>query len=188
MPEIRREGWAATLTKPASAIRSPHIVSLLRRTSLLGMVAFFLLSACRPSEPSLPFDGHLRGLKLVKLISGEAAIEAINQLHGMRIDVVRGFVAHYEGNSGDKATVWVSEASSKELAQKQIEVMIRKMEQSRRSPFRGYHVLNVKGVRVVAFDGMGQTHRVFREKKWVYWISADAGRMDGIVAHICGAG
>ena len=188
MIEIRCKGWSANVTKPLSPIPCPLIVSLLRGTCLVWMFACFLLSACHSSEPSLPFDGHLRGLKLVKLISGEPAVEAINQLHGMPIDIVRGFVAYYQGNRGDKATLWVSEASSEELAEEQIEVMIHKMKQSRRSPFRDYHVLDVKGVRVVAFDGMGQVHRVFREKRWVYWISADAGRIDGIVAHICGTG
>jgi hypothetical protein len=188
MLQIRCKGWSANVTKASSPIPCPLIMSLLRGTCLVWMLACFLLSACHPSEPSLPFDSHLRGLKLVKLISGGPAVEAINQLHGMPIDIVRGFVAYYQGNGGDKATLWVSEASSEELAEKQIEVMIHKMKQSRRSPFRDYHVLDVKGVRVVAFDGMGQVHRVFREKRWVYWISADAGRIDGIVAHIRGTG
>jgi hypothetical protein len=136
----------------------------------------------------LPFDGHIQGLNLVKLITGDRALEAINRLHGMPIDVVRGFIAYYQGNSGDKATIWVSEAASEELANKQIEVMIEKMKQSQRSPFRQCRELDLKGLRVVAFDGMGQVHRVFRQKRWVYWISADAGRIDDIVGHICGTG
>ena len=163
-------------------------MTLLRGSCQVWIFAFFLFSACHPSGPSLPFDGHIQGLNLVKLITGDHAVEAINQLHGMPIDVVRGFIAYYQGNGGDKATVWVSEASSEELANKQIEVMIEKMKQSTRSPFRNYRILDVKGFVVVAFDGMGQVHRVFREKKWVYWISADAGRIDGILAHIRGTG
>ena len=65
-----------------------------------------------------------------------------------------------------------------------MEVMIHKMKHSRRSPFRHYRVLDVQGLRVVAFDGMGQVHRAFRKKRWVYWISADAGGIDKIVEHI----
>ena len=188
MGEIGRKEGSANVIKPSSPIPCLLIMSLLRKTCLVWMLACFLLSACHPSEPSLPFDGHLRGLELVRLISGEPAVEAINQLHGMPIDIARGFVAYYQGHGGDKATLWVSEASSEELADKQIEVMIHKMKQSRRSPFRDYHVLDVNGVKVVAFDGMGQVHRVFGEKRWVYWISADAERIDGIVAHIRGTG
>ncbi len=120
----------------------------------------------------------------MKLITGDRALEAINRLHGMPIDVVRGFIAYYQGNGGEKATVWVSEASSEGLANKQIEVMIEKMKQSQRSPFRQYRILDLKGLRVIAFDGMGQVHRVFRQKRWVYWISADEGRIDDIVGHV----
>ena len=159
-------------------------MNLLRRACRVWILGCFLLSACHPSEPSLPFDNHLQDLKLVKLITGDRAAEAINQLHGMPIDMVRGFIAYYEGNGGDKVTLWVSEASSQELAGKQIEVMIHKMKHSRRSPFRDYRVLDVQGLRIVTFDGMGQVHRVFRKKRWVYWISADAGGIDKIVEHI----
>lgn len=188
MLEIRRKGSLTRINQPSSPTPCHRIMSLLRGSCQVWIFAFFLFSACHPSGPSLPFDGHIQGLNLVKLITGDRALEAINRLHGMPIDVVRGFVAYYQGNGGDKATVWVSEASSEGLANKQIEVMIEKMKQSQRSPFRQYRVLDVKGLRVVAFDGMGQVHRVFRQKRWVYWISADAGRIDGIVAHIRGTG
>ena len=100
----------------------------------------------------------------MEVITGDRALEAINRLHGMPIDVARGFIAYYQGNGGDKATVWVSEASSEEFANKQIEVMIQKMKQSQRSPFRHYRVLNLKGLRVVAFDGMGRSI-VFSDKR-----------------------
>jgi hypothetical protein len=159
-------------------------MTLLRGSCQVWIFAFFLFSACHPSGPSLPFDGHIQGLNLVKLVTGDRALEAINRLHGMPIDVVRGFIAYYRGNGGDKATVWVSEGSSEELANKQIEVMIEKMKQSQRSPFSNYRVLDVKGLMVIAFDGMGQVHRVFRQKRWVYWISADEERIDDIVGHV----
>ncbi|MCK4389194.1 MAG: hypothetical protein KAV83_03005 [Desulfobacterales bacterium] len=117
------------------------------------------------------------------MITGDDAIKAINQLHGMHVDVVRGFIVHYRGTQ-DKATVWVSEASSQELAKKQIAVMMHKMRDNTRSPFSHYRALEIKGVRVIAFDGMGQVHYVFRDNRWAYWISADAKRIDKIFEHI----
>jgi hypothetical protein len=147
----------------------------------------FLLAGCNQSPSGLPFDPHIEGLKLVKLITGDDAIKAINQLHGMPINVVRGFIAHYEGVH-DKAVIWVSEATSEKLAQRQIAVMIQKMKSSRRSPFSHYRTLDIKGLRVIAFDGMGQVHYVFRDNKWAYWISADAKRMDKIMKHVYRAG
>ena len=147
----------------------------------------FLLAGCNQPPSDLPFDLHIEGLKLVKLITGYDAIKAINQLHGRSINVVRGFIAHYEGVD-DKAVIWASEASSQELAQKQIAVMIHKMKSNRRSPFSHYRTLDIRGLRVIAFDGMGQVHYVFRDNTWAYWISADAKRMDKIMKHVYRAG
>ena len=160
-----------------------------RRTRIYraGVVVSLLLLACGQGEPSLPFDPHVNGLKLVKLIRGEDAIKAINQLHGMTINVVRGFIAHYT-DGYDKATIWASEATSEDLAKRQVEVMIDKMKKSIRSPFSHYRILDVNGMRVIAFDGMGQVHYVFEHKKWVYWISADAGRMEMLLKHVCRTG
>jgi hypothetical protein len=125
-------------------------------------------------------------LELVKLVTGDDALKAINKLHGMPIDVARGLIAHYEGMN-DKATIWVSEASSQDLAEEQIVVMIRKMKSNARSPFSHYRTMNKKGFRVIAFDGMGQVHYVFRDNKWAYWISADAKHIDMVLQHVSGA-
>jgi hypothetical protein len=126
-------------------------------------------------------------MELVQWITGPEAVNAINKLHGMPIDVVRGFIAHYEGTH-DKATIWVSEASSQALAKKQFSVMIQKMKSNRRSPFSQFRDLYTGSRRVVAFDGIGQTHYVFVDDKWVYWVSANAKRIDKILQHICKAG
>jgi len=125
----------------------------------------------------------LEGLKLVRLVTGDEAIKAIDELHGVPIDAVRGFIADYEGAHG-KATIWVSEATSEDLAERQIEIMINKMKNSKRSPFSHYRVSDAEGIRVIGFDGMGQVHYVFRDNKWVCWISAHSGRIDKILAHI----
>jgi hypothetical protein len=156
-----------------------------RSPGIIWILVYFLLASCNQSPSGPPFDPHIQGLKLVKLITGHDAIMAINQLHGTPINVVRGFIAHYEG-AHDKAVIWVSEASSQGLAQKQIAVMIQKMKSNRRSPFSHYRTLDIRGLRVIAFDGMGQVHYVFRDNTWAYWISADAKRMDKILKHVQG--
>ncbi len=153
-----------------------------RKYRILIILGFFW-AGCNLSPSEIAFDPWIEDLRLVKLIEGHDAMEAINQLHGTPVNVVRGFIAHYEGVH-DKATIWVSEASSQELAQTQIEVMISKMKNNRRSPFSHYRTLEAKGLAVIAFNGMGQVHYVFRDNKWVYWISADAKRIDEILGHI----
>ena len=142
-----------------------------------------LFPGCNDSTAGLPFDPHIEGLELVNSVTGADAMKAINKLHGMPINVVRGFVANYKGTH-DKATVWVSEASSQKLAKQQITLMFHKMKNNRRLPFSDYRTLNTNGVRVIAFDGMGQVHYVFRDSKWLYWISADRERIDSILKHL----
>jgi hypothetical protein len=164
---------------PAVAFRNTAILPW-RIWILLGL----LLAGCNDPTSGPTFDPDIGNLRLVKLITGDDAIGAINKLHGMPIDVVRGFIADYEGNN-DKATVWVSEASSRELAKKQIEVMIHKMKNSRKSPFSHYRSFDMKGLGITAFDGMEQVHYVFVEDKWVYWISADSKHIDKIFQHVC---
>jgi len=152
----------------------------------LWILIALLLAGCNEPSSGPSFDPHIQDLELVKLITGDEAIKAINKLHGMSIDVVMGLIAHYEGMN-DKATIWVSEASSQDLAEEQIVVMIRKMKSNARSPFSHYRTMNKKGFRVIAFDGMGQVHYVFRDNKWAYWISADAKHIDMVLQHVCRA-
>jgi hypothetical protein len=150
---------------------------------IVWILVAFLLAGCNQSPSGPPFDPHIQDLKLVELVTGHDAIKDINQLHGRSINVVRGFIAHYEG-AHDKAVIWASEASSQELAEKQIAVMIQKMKSNTRSPFSHYRALDIRGLRVIAFDGMGQVHYVFRDNTWAYWISADARRIDKILKHV----
>ncbi|MBE9581839.1 MAG: hypothetical protein IMF18_09490 [Proteobacteria bacterium] len=155
----------------------------LTRNYRVWIVMGLLLAGCNQRQSVPPFDLDVEGLEQVRLVTGDEAINAINRLHGMPIDVVRGFIAYYEGLH-DKATIWLSEATSEDLAKRQIEVMIDRMKKSRRSPFSHYRVLDANGVSVIGFDGMGQVHYVFRDTKWVYWISADAGRIDKLLDHV----
>jgi hypothetical protein len=161
------------------------LTSYSKKARILLVLALLLAGCNERSQPSEPFDRDIEGLELVEWISGDEAIKDINKLHGMPIDVVKGFIAKYKGPH-EKATIWVSEAASGELAEEQIIIMIRKMKRNKRSPFSHYRDLLVKNLKVVAFDGMKQTHYVFRDNTWVYWISADAERIDKILQHVYG--
>ena len=156
---------------------------LYRRNLLFGLLIAILASSCTRA-PFVPrFDPQIGNLKLVKLIEGEEAIEEINRLHGTTIQALRGFIAHYE-NARKKAVIWVSEAESEDMAQEQIEVMLRKMKGSPRSPFGHYRDLDRKGLPVIAFEGLRQVHYVFRIGEWVYWMDADAEHIDTILDHL----
>jgi hypothetical protein len=154
-----------------------------RRNLLCWLLIAILALGCTRA-PFVPrFDPQIDNLKLVKLIEGEEAIEEINRLHGTTIQVLRGFIAHYE-NARKKAVIWVSEAESEDMAQEQIEVMLRKMKGSPRSPFGHYRDLDRNGLPVIAFEGLRQVHYVFRIGEWVFWMDADAEYIDSILDHL----
>lgn len=147
------------------------------------VLAGFVLVAAAHAANLPPLDPVIGGLHRTRLLSGAKAIEAINRLHGMPINIVRGFVADYSG-AGAKAAVWVSEAESASLAQHQVDVMIAKMKKNPHSPFTRYRTLDVAHTRVIGFDGMGQVHYVFVKKAWVYWISADPAASESVLHYI----
>lgn len=153
------------------------------RRGVLVIVIIFLFGYCNQIAYGFNFDSTIQNLKLVKLITGDDAIEDVNRLHGTQINVVSAYIAYYEGEK-DKATIWVSEASSQKHAQSQLDVMIQKMKNNPRSPFNHYRNLERKGFSIIAFDGIGQVHYVFRDNKWVFWISANTYQMKVIFDHI----
>ena len=152
---------------------------------LLVLLVFALPSSGQSEAKSvIPFNPKIDGLTLTKLISGQEAIKAINKLHGMPIRIRSGFIAHYKANR-HKATIWVSEAHSEDLADKQIKIMIIKMKNSKRSPFNRYSASVFRKTKVISFYGMGQIHYVFRIDKWVYWVSADEEHVNKLLEHLC---
>ncbi len=123
----------------------------MRKRIIFILFSFFLLG-CNQS-PSPVFQEEIRGLKLVRLITGKDALLAINKLHGKKINVAMGIVAFYQGER-EKATVWVSESACTDDAMQQTESMIEKMRASGSSPFSNYGEIEQDGVKIYSFDGL----------------------------------
>jgi hypothetical protein len=144
-----------------------------------------LTAVAAQAGDGLPFNPHVPGFQVTHIVRGREAIHEINKLHGMEIDVVQGVIVHYGGSRADQVTIWASEASSRDLAQKQVNVMIEKMKNNPRSPFSGYRTGAIGATPTIGFYGMGQAHSVFRVGSWVYWLSGQEQRMKEIIEHIC---
>ncbi|MEA3414701.1 MAG: hypothetical protein U9R02_00840 [Thermodesulfobacteriota bacterium] len=155
----------------------------MRMSIVLIVFSFFLLGCNQSSSPV--FQEEIRGLKLVQVITGKDALVAINKLHGKKINVARGMIAIYQGK-GEKAIVWVSESDCTDDAIQQTESMIERMRASKRSPFSNYEVIELNGVKIYSFQGMGQKHYIFRISKDIYWISANSGTIDELCKSIVG--
>lgn len=151
------------------------------RRYLPWILILSLFAGCE--DPDLVFAPQIGDMSLAELLKGDEAGDAINRLHGTSIDMRRAYVAHYKG-VGEKASIWVSEAPTEQLAVEQIRVMLDKMKNNVRSPFKDYRDFKKEGFEIIAFTGIGQIHYVFKANKWVYWISADARRIDNMLQHV----
>ncbi len=114
----------------------------------------------------------LGGLRLVHVLRGEEALQAIDHLHGKELGGQGGYVAHYE-TSGAVAMLYVSKASSVEQAARQVQRMTERIGQGT-TPF--YHLKSSEreGTTVYSALGQGQIHYFFQEGLTVIWLAADA--------------
>lgn len=157
-----------------------HFGKILKKRIILVFISFFIMGCSQSFSPV--FEEEVGGLKLVRLVTGEDAMYAINKLHGKKINVAKGMIAFYKGGN-EKADIWVSQSFSTDDAIQQTEIMIEKM-RGKGSPFSGYKEIERDGVKIYSFKGMGQEYYIFRIKKDVYWISANSSIIDELYKSI----
>lgn len=114
-------------------------------------------------------------MKRVQLVTGVAAQEEVDKLHGKPLPAEASVVARYarpeDVASGRPAEVWVSRVSSEKEARRQTGVMVHKMYENPRSPFKNPKRVDHAGNAVYRFEGMGQAHYTWFDGDLVYWIS-----------------
>lgn len=149
----------------------------------------FLLILVAPAQAnSAPLEDLLPktvgDLHRIQLISGAAAQIEVDRLHGKALPAKASVVARYARaaavGSERPAEVWISQVESEGEARRQIGLMVHKMLDNPRSPFKNPGRSDHGGIGVYHFDGMGQTHLIWYKGDIVYWISvapADKGQM-----------
>ncbi len=119
------------------------------------------------------FPQELSGTQLIKLISGDEAQQAVNQLHGTEINLEKCYIAIYQGNETESMVVWVSQSRTPLEAQQLLKVMNEKLPSN--EYFTNYKVLNVAGQTFYFTNdtgGMGaMDHYYFLKGNRVYWVS-----------------
>ena len=58
----------------------PFLATMFTRGCRFWLLLFILLAGCNQSQSGPPFDPNLEGLKLVRLVTGDEAIKAIDEL------------------------------------------------------------------------------------------------------------
>jgi hypothetical protein len=129
-----------------------------------------------PAATAGPLPASLAGLPRTNLLTGTAARQEVEQLHGKVLGA--GLDGAWVGKYGeDEATVWVSRSVQKVDAQQLLDRMTAKIAQSvaeGRSPFTSPVATDVAGVTVYELDGMGQRHGYFLIGSDLYWVAMPA--------------
>jgi len=162
----------------------------MRRELLVFIFIVFLF-------PVSAFGGDLAGLMpeevgemhRIQLITGDAAQEEVDKLHGKSLTADASVIARYSrpGDVGKArpAEVWVSRVSSSEEARRQTGLMVHKMYGNPKSPFKTPSRVDHAGLSAYRFTGMGQVHFIWFKDDLVYWVSANPADESMMLNRFC---
>ena len=112
------------------------------------------------------------GLKRVQMVTGTEAQAEVDRLHGKSLTAEASAIARYAKGDERPAEVWVSRVASEKEARRQTGLMVHKMFENPKSPFKNPRRLEHNGQAVYRFNGMGQVHLIWQSNDLVWWVSA----------------
>ncbi|MDC0335277.1 hypothetical protein OAN24_00060 [Pseudodesulfovibrio sp.] len=125
----------------------------------------------------------------IQLITGNDAQVEVDKLHGKALPAKASVVARYakpeDVASKRPAEVWVSQVASEKEARRQTGLMVHKMYENPRSPFKNPQRVDHNGIAVYRFEGMGQIHLIWFAGDLVYWISSSAEVESAMLDEFC---
>ncbi len=109
----------------------------------------------------------LADLPLSGQITGRAALDDIERMHGTNIPMLDGAIAYY----GDRqAVLWISSTWLPFMATRQVETMADRIAKGG-SPFTPISTDKIEGITVYTLTGMGQMHYYFQLDRRVVWLA-----------------
>ena len=125
----------------------------------------------------------------IQLLTGSDAQAEVDKLHGKTLPAEASVVARYavsgDGAASRPAEVWVSRVESEKEARRQTGVMVHKMYENPKSPFKNPKRVDHKDRAVYRFEGMGQIHLIWFAGDLVYWVSSSAENEDVMLNEFC---
>lgn len=147
-----------------------------RHIILLAVVALLVPIAANASDLSEFMPKSVGELKRIQLVTGSAAQAEVDELHGKALTAEASCIARYsrpgQVGKGRPAEAWLSRVSSEKEARRQTGLMVHKMYENPRSPFKDPKRIEHSGRAVYRFTGMGQIHLIWFKDDLVWWISA----------------
>ncbi len=151
---------------------------------LAGALAVCLImAACGGPAPLKDiFPQTAAGMTLTELFTGPEALRRINVLHGGKVDAVDGAVAVYRTPEGRPAVIWVVQAPSPEIAERQTRTMLDSLLRAPLAHFRDPVTAEMNGLSITRFKGLEQTHFIFQSGDRSWWLSADPDAAAGLLS------
>ena len=128
-----------------------------------------------PGDLAQFFPEKVSGLSRVRLVTGPEAQRFVDELHGKPLVAEESAVALYARPKERSAEVWLSRVVDEREARRQIGLMVHKMYENPKSPFKDPARLDHAGLAVYRFTGMGQVHLIWACGDLVWWVSANPG-------------
>ena len=161
------------------------------RLNSLALFLFLIVvsahAAGTPLEELLPES--VVDLHRIQFITGAPAQVEVDKLHGKSLPAEASAIARYARSSSvarsRPAEVWISRVESEGEARRQTGLMVHKMFDNPRSPFRNPGRIDHGGVNVYRFEGMGQVHLIWYKEDLVYWVSAAPGDQAPFLDALC---
>jgi len=158
------------------------------RRACLILCCIFVLAAAVPALAD-DFSGLLPetvgGLKRVQMVTGTEAQAEVDRLHGKSLPAEASAIARYAKGGERPAEVWVSRVASEKEARRQTGLMVHKMFENPKSPFKDPARLDHNGQAVYRFTGMGQVHLIWQAGDLVWWVSADENAVQPFLDALC---
>ena len=130
-------------------------------------------------------------LHRLQLITGAQAQIEVDKLHGKPLPAEASVIARYARPSSiatgpRPAEVWISRVASEDEARRQTGLMVHKMFDNPRSPFKNPGRIDHGGIPVYRFEGMGQVHLIWYKGDLAFWVSASPGDQAVFLDALCG--
>lgn len=141
-----------------------------KRLFLLFLIIAIITSACARKE-KMALPERIAGIKLTEQVSGDEAIKVISKLHGKKIRIQNGHIAHYHAGP-HMVMVYVSESYLDFLAGRLLKSMTANINKGN-DTFKDLKELRINDIPVYSVTGQGQLHFYFKYGNKVFWLGAD---------------
>jgi hypothetical protein len=149
---------------------------MIRRLSFsLCMLAILLPSVAMGGGLAALLPESIGDLIRVQFIAGPDAQVEVDKLHGKALAAEESAIARYARPGERPAEVWVSRVADEAEARRQTGLMVHKMYENPKSPFKDPSRVDHSGRAVYRFIGMGQAHLIWFGDDLVWWVSASPG-------------